>query len=78
MPPTLLEINKKLTFFLKVVAWEFVLLLAPFGLVDGGTPAVFWGLFLSPLVMLPVYASLAEIASMSPTAGGQSTSQWSK
>lgn len=78
MPPTLLDINKKLTFFLKVVAWEFVLLLAPFGLVDGGTPAVFWGLLLSPLVMLPVYASLAEIASMSPTAGGQSTSQWSK
>lgn len=54
-----------------VVAWEFVLLVSPFGLVDGGTPAVFWGLLLSPVVMLPVYASLAEVASMSPTAGGQ-------
>ena len=54
-----------------VVAWEFVLLVSPFGLVDGGTPAVFWGLLLSPIVMLPVYASLAEVASMSPTAGGQ-------
>jgi hypothetical protein len=55
----------------KVVAWEFVLLVSPFDLVDGGTPAVFWGLLLSPIVMLPVYASLAEVASMSPTAGGQ-------
>lgn len=58
-------------FFQTVVAWEFVLLVSPFGLVDGGTPAVFWGLLLSPIVMLPVYASLAEVASMSPTAGGQ-------
>ena len=54
-----------------MVAWEFVLLTAPFGLVDGGTPSVFWGLLLSPLVMLPVYASLAELASMSPTAAGR-------
>lgn len=55
-----------------MVAWEFVLLTAPFGLVDGGTPSVFWGLLLSPVVMLPVYASLAELASMSPTAAGRS------
>lgn len=55
-----------------MVAWEFVLLTAPFGLVDGGTPSVFWGLILSPIVMLPVYASLAELASMSPTAAGMS------
>jgi choline transport protein len=54
-----------------VVAWEFVLLVSPFGLVNGGTPAIFWGLILSPVVMLPVYASLAEVASMSPTAGGK-------
>lgn len=53
-----------------MVAWEFVLLVSPFGLADGGTPAVFWGLLLSPVVMIPVYASLAEVASMSPTAGG--------
>ncbi|KAM0722080.1 hypothetical protein Q7P37_003006 [Cladosporium fusiforme] len=54
-----------------MVAWEFILLVAPFALTDGGTPAVFWGLILSPCIMLPVYASLAEVASMSPTAGGQ-------
>jgi len=54
-----------------MVAWEFVLVVSPFSLVDGGTPAVFWGLLLSPVVMLPVYCSLAEVASMSPTAGGE-------
>lgn len=53
-----------------MVAWEFVLIVAPFGLTNGGTPAVFWGILLSPFVLLPVYASLAEVASMSPTAGG--------
>lgn len=54
-----------------MVAWEFVLIVAPFGLTNGGTPAVFWGILLSPCVLLPVYASLAEVASMSPTAGGE-------
>lgn len=29
-----------------MVAWEFVLVVSPFGLSDGGTPAVFWGLLL--------------------------------
>jgi hypothetical protein len=54
-----------------MVAWEFVLIVAPFGLTNGGTPSVFWGIILSPFVLLPVYASLAEVASMSPTAGGK-------
>ncbi|KAK5131032.1 hypothetical protein LTR08_001382 [Meristemomyces frigidus] len=54
-----------------MVAWEFCLLVSPFGLEDGGTPAVFWGVLFSPVVLLPVYASLAEVASMSPSAGGQ-------
>ncbi|KAK3722150.1 hypothetical protein LTR37_002583 [Vermiconidia calcicola] len=54
-----------------MVAWEFVLLVIPFTLKDGGTPGVFWGLLICPFVMTPVYASLAEVASMSPTAGGQ-------
>jgi choline transport protein len=53
-----------------MVAWEFVLIVAPFGLTNGGTPAVFWGIVLSPFILLPMYASLAEVASMSPTAGG--------
>ncbi|KAI7335498.1 hypothetical protein KC315_g3197 [Hortaea werneckii] len=54
-----------------MVAWEFVLVVSPFGLADGGKPAVFWGLLLSPVVLTPVYASLAEMASMRPTAAGQ-------
>ncbi|KAI7216311.1 amino acid transporter-like protein [Hortaea werneckii] len=54
-----------------MVAWEFVLVVSPFGLADGGKPAVFWGLLLSPVVLTPVYASLAEMASMGPTTAGQ-------
>ncbi|TKA62774.1 hypothetical protein B0A55_13003, partial [Friedmanniomyces simplex] len=54
-----------------MVAWEFCLLVSPFSLQDGGTPAVFWGLVICPLAMIPMYCSLAEVASMSPTAGGQ-------
>ncbi|KAI7459984.1 amino acid transporter-like protein [Hortaea werneckii] len=54
-----------------MVAWEFVLVVSAFGLADGGKPAVFWGLLLSPVVLTPVYASLAEMASMRPTAAGQ-------
>ncbi|KAI7508813.1 amino acid transporter-like protein [Hortaea werneckii] len=54
-----------------MVAWEFVLVVSPFGLADGGKPAVFWGLLLSPVVLKPVYASLAEMASMRPTTAGQ-------
>ena len=55
-----------------MVAWEFILIVAPFSLTDGGTATVFWGLLLSPIVLLPVYASLAECASMSPQSGGGS------
>jgi choline transport protein len=47
-----------------MVAWEFVLFTTPFTLEDGGTAGVFWGLLICPFVMLPVYASLAEVASM--------------
>lgn len=54
-----------------MVAWEFILIVSPFSLANGGTPAVFWGLIMSPLVLMPVYASLAEVASMSPTTAGQ-------
>lgn len=59
-----------------IVAWEFVLIVAPFGLTNGGTPSVFWRIILSPFVLLPVYASLAEVASMSPTAGGKDLFFW--
>lgn len=54
-----------------MVAWEALFVVAPFALEDGGTPAIFWGLIISPIGMSFVYLSLAEMASMSPTAGGQ-------
>ncbi len=47
-----------------MVAWEFCLLVSPFSLEDGGTPAVFWGLIICPFIMMPMYASLAEVSSM--------------
>lgn len=47
-----------------MVAWEFVLFTTPFTLEDGGTGGVFWGLLICPFIMLPIYASLAEVASM--------------
>ena len=42
-----------------------------FVLTDGGTADLFWGFIVLTFGMLLVYASLAEMASMSPTAGGQ-------
>ena len=47
-----------------MVAWEFVLFTSPFTLQDGGKGGVFWGLIICPFVMTPIYASLAEVASM--------------
>lgn len=40
-------------------------------LTDGGTAILFWGFIVAACGMLLVYASLAEMASISPTAGGQ-------
>ena len=47
-----------------MVAWEFVLIVSWFSLADGGTPAIFWGLLFSPVVLTPMYMSIAEIVSM--------------
>jgi choline transport protein len=54
-----------------MVAWELLPVLATFQLTDGGTPIIFWGLIVATVGMTFVYASLAAVASMSPTAGGQ-------
>lgn len=54
-----------------VVAWEALLVIAPYPLLDGGSPCIFWGLIVAPIGLTLVYLSLAELASMSPTAGGQ-------
>ncbi|KAK0971669.1 hypothetical protein LTR54_017732 [Friedmanniomyces endolithicus] len=54
-----------------MASWEVLLPLFGLVLVDGGTPDLFWGFIVEACGMLLVYASLAELASMSPTAGGQ-------
>ncbi|KAI7362724.1 amino acid transporter-like protein [Hortaea werneckii] len=54
-----------------MASWEVLLVLFKLVLVDGGTPNLFWGFLVDACGMLFVYASLAELASMSPTAGGQ-------
>jgi choline transport protein len=42
-----------------------------FVLTDGGTALLFWGFLACAIGQTAVYASLAEMASISPTAGGQ-------
>ncbi|KAK3068996.1 hypothetical protein LTR53_013018, partial [Teratosphaeriaceae sp. CCFEE 6253] len=54
-----------------LVAWEILPVIAVFALEDGGTAIIFWGLIAGIIGMTFVYASLAEMASMYPTAGGQ-------
>ena len=54
-----------------MVAWEALLVIVSYPLLDGGTPCLFWGLFIAPIGLTFVYLSLAELASMSPTAGGK-------
>lgn len=51
--------------------WENVLLSTWFGLYNGGTAGVIWCTIAVWLLMLCMIASLAEMASMAPTAGGQ-------
>lgn len=54
-----------------LVAWEILPVIAIYALEDGGTPIIFWGLIAGVIGMTFVYASLAEMASMFPTSGGQ-------
>ncbi|KAF2173010.1 hypothetical protein M409DRAFT_62647 [Zasmidium cellare ATCC 36951] len=54
-----------------MVSWEWLPIISIYALQDGGLPIVFWGLVAGCLGMGLVYVSLAEMASMCPTAGGQ-------
>ncbi|KAK0246605.1 hypothetical protein LTS09_018253, partial [Friedmanniomyces endolithicus] len=54
-----------------LVAWEILPVISIYALEDGGTAIIFWGLIAGVIGMTFVYASLAEMASMFPTAGGQ-------
>ena len=54
-----------------VASWEGTLSYLGFVLVDGGTGLLFWGSIACSIGQALVYASIAEMASVSPTAGGQ-------
>ncbi|CAO2649329.1 Nn.00g067140.m01.CDS01 [Neocucurbitaria sp. VM-36] len=51
--------------------WESALLSAYFGLFNGGTAGVIWMTVITWFFVMAMIASLAEMASMAPTAGGQ-------
>ncbi|PGH00160.1 hypothetical protein AJ80_09213 [Polytolypa hystricis UAMH7299] len=54
-----------------IATWEVILTLLSFGLMDGGTGGLIWGFIGITSGFTLVFASIAEMASMAPTAGGQ-------
>ncbi|PYH93788.1 amino acid transporter [Aspergillus ellipticus CBS 707.79] len=54
-----------------IASWEVVLTMMSSPLVDGGTAGFIWGFVVVTVGVLLLFASLAEMASMAPTAGGQ-------
>ncbi|KAF5868527.1 putative amino acid transporter protein [Botrytis fragariae] len=54
-----------------MASWEILLPLFAYSLEDGGTADMFWGFIVGTFGMSLVYASIAEMASISPTSGGQ-------
>ncbi|WEW60245.1 hypothetical protein PRK78_005730 [Emydomyces testavorans] len=54
-----------------IATWEIILTLLSFGLMNGGTAGLVWGFIVIFAGATLVFASLAEMASMAPTAGGQ-------
>jgi choline transport protein len=54
-----------------MATWEFVLVSLALGLVDGGFGGLFWTFIVTVICYSSIVASLAEMESMAPTAGGQ-------
>ncbi|THC95229.1 hypothetical protein EYZ11_005306 [Aspergillus tanneri] len=54
-----------------IATWEVVLTLLAQGLTDGGTAGLIWGFLIVASGFLLVFLSLAEMASIAPTSGGQ-------
>ncbi|KAL4988635.1 amino acid/polyamine transporter I [Aspergillus falconensis] len=54
-----------------ISTWEVILTLLSSVLTDGGTAGLIWGFVIVTAGFSLVFASIAEIASMSPTSGGQ-------
>lgn len=57
--------------------WEWMLLANTQGLTDGGTAGLFWSYIWVSVGFGLTVASLAEMASMAPTAAGQVCVEWS-
>lgn len=54
-----------------MATWEFVLVSLAIGLTNGGFAGLFWTFIATVICYSSVVVSLAEMASMAPTAGGQ-------
>ncbi|OJJ44547.1 hypothetical protein ASPZODRAFT_18125 [Penicilliopsis zonata CBS 506.65] len=54
-----------------IASWEVILTMTGDALIDGGTAGFIWGFVVVTVGVLLLFASLAEMASMAPTAGGQ-------
>ncbi|KAI4112532.1 MAG: hypothetical protein LQ345_006331 [Seirophora villosa] len=54
-----------------ICTWELIFANLLFALTDGGTGGLFWGFTVTIIAAIFIYLSIAEMASMSPTAGGQ-------
>ncbi|TKX25740.1 amino acid permease-1 [Elsinoe australis] len=54
-----------------LASWEGLLVYLGFALTNGGTGLLFWGFIACAIGQALVYLSIAEMASMSPAAGGQ-------
>lgn len=54
-----------------MATWEFTLVSLALGLVNGGFAGLFWTFIATIICYTSVVLSLAEMASMAPTAGGQ-------
>ncbi|KAL9596792.1 MAG: hypothetical protein Q9219_005551 [cf. Caloplaca sp. 3 TL-2023] len=54
-----------------ICTWELIFANLLFALTDGGTGGLFWGFTIAVIACIFIYLSLAEMASMTPTAGGQ-------
>ncbi|KAF2400463.1 amino acid transporter [Trichodelitschia bisporula] len=51
--------------------WEAILASSAYGLIDGGTGGLIWTYLATIIMMTLVIASMADMASMAPTSGGQ-------
>ncbi|RFU82173.1 amino acid transporter [Trichoderma arundinaceum] len=54
-----------------MASWEFSLSVSTIGLINGGTAGLIWMFFICWIGFLLVNTSMAEMASMAPTSGGQ-------